>query len=69
MMWKLSKLNFPHKNDATETLNAIQVSMNESRERIARLRAKREFLEKVIPPSFFDNNDEDIKMIRISPIE
>ena len=43
--------------------------MNGSRERIARLRAKREFLEKAIPLGFFGNHDEDIKMIGVSPIE
>jgi hypothetical protein len=33
------------------------------------LRAKREFLEKAIPPGFYRNHDEDIKMIGVTPIE
>ena len=33
------------------------------------MRAKREFLEKALPPGFCRNNDEDLKMIGISPIE
>ena len=33
------------------------------------MRAKREFLEKAIPPGFYHSNDEDIKMIGVSPIE
>jgi hypothetical protein len=33
------------------------------------LRARREFLEKTIPPGFYRNHDEDIKMIVVSPIE
>jgi hypothetical protein len=33
------------------------------------LRAKREFLEKAIPPGFYRSNDEDIKMIGVTPIE
>ena len=60
---------FPPKRDITESLNSIQVSMNESRQIIARIRAKREFLEKAIPPGFHHNHDEDIKMIGVTPIE
>jgi hypothetical protein len=33
------------------------------------LRARREFLEKAIPPDFYYNHDEEIKMICVSPIE
>ena len=32
------------------------------------LKAKREFLEKAIPPGFYRSNDEDIKMIGVSSI-
>ena len=31
--------------------------------------AKREFLEKALPPGFYRNHDEDLKMIGTSPIE
>ena len=58
----------PHKIDATETLKSIQVTMNESKERITRIRAKREFLEKAILPGFYHNHDEEIKMIGVTPI-
>ena len=33
------------------------------------LKAKREFLEKVIPPDFYRSNDEDVKMIGVSSID
>ena len=33
------------------------------------MRAKQEFLEKAIPPGFYRNHDENIKMIGVSPIE
>jgi hypothetical protein len=59
----------PPKLDISESIKAIHVSINESKERATRLRAKREFLEKVIPPSFYHNHDEEIKMIGVSPIE
>ena len=59
----------PPKHDINESIKAIYVSINESKERTARLRAKREFLEKAIPPGFYRSNDEDIKMIGVTPIE
>jgi hypothetical protein len=59
---------FPPKHDINESIKAIYVSINESKERTARLRAKREFLEKAIPPCFNRNRHEDIKMIGVSPI-
>jgi hypothetical protein len=64
---KIKKI--PPKHDINESIKAIYVSINESKERTARLRAKREFLEKAIPPGFYHSNDEDIKMIGVSPIE
>ena len=42
--------------------------MDESKKRTAMLKAKREFLEKAIPPGFYRSNDEDIKMISVSSI-
>jgi hypothetical protein len=59
----------PSKHDINESIKAIYVSINESKERTARLRAKRKFLEKAIPPCFYRSNDEDIKMIGVTPIE
>ena len=58
----------PPKHDINESIKSIQVSINESKKRTSRLRAKREFLEKAIPPGFYRNHDEDIKMIGVSPM-
>ena len=33
------------------------------------MKAKREFIEKALPPGFYRNHDEDIKMIGTSPIQ
>ena len=55
----------PPKHDINESIKAIYVSINESKERTAKLRAKREFLEKTIPPGFYRNHDEDIQMIGV----
>ena len=69
MTWILILKNFPHKNDVTESLKSIQVTIDESRKRIDRMKARREFLEKVLAPIFYHNNDEYIKMISVTPIE
>jgi hypothetical protein len=55
-------------NSLNESLKAIQISINESKERTARMRAKREWLEKVCS-IFCDNHDEDLKVIGVTPIE
>jgi hypothetical protein len=57
------------KIDISESIKALHVFMDESRKRTAMLNAKREFLEKAIPPGFYRSNDEDIKMIGVSSID
>ena len=52
-----------------ESIKALYVSMDESKKRIAMLRAKREFLEKVFSSDFFCKSDEDLKMIGVSSID
>ena len=44
---------FLPKVDINESIKALYVSIDESKKRIAMLRAKREILEKVIRPDFF----------------
>ena len=43
-----------------------KISINESRERTASMRAKREWLEKPCSSSFCENHDEDLKVISVS---
>ena len=43
----------PPKHDFNESIKSIQIYINESKERTAKLRAKREFLEKALPPDFY----------------
>ena len=59
---------FPPKVDISESIKSLYVSMVESKERTARSRAKREFLEKVFSPVFCSNG-EDIKLISVYSIE
>src|SRR3989337_2340742 len=61
--------SMPPKLYINESLKSIQISINESRERTARMRAKREWIEKVCSSSFCDNHDEDLKVFGVTPIE
>ena len=60
---------FPPKVDINESIKALHVSMDESKKRIAMLRAKRDFLEKAFSSDCFHKNDEDLKMIGTTPID
>ena len=69
-MWKLlSLIFFLPKYNINESIGSIYVSIKRNKERTARSRAKGEFLEKAIPPDFYHNHAEDVKMIGVSPIE
>ncbi len=46
----------------------MRISIDEFKERTARLRAKKEFFVKACSSSFHENNDEDLKVIDVSPI-
>ena len=48
----LKSKTLPPKHDYNETIKSIQVSINESKERTTKLKAKQEFLEKDLPPVF-----------------
>ena len=52
-----------------ESIKSLYVSMDESKKRTAMLRAKREFLEKAFSSDYSCKNDEDLKMIDVTPIE
>ena len=46
----------------------MRISIDECKERTARLRAKKESFIKACSSSFHENNDEDLKVIDVSPI-
>ena len=58
----------PPKHDINETLKAMRISIDECKERTARLRAQKDFFVKACSSSFHKNNDEEIKVIDVSPI-
>ena len=56
------------KHDINESLKAMIISIDECKERTARLHAKKESFIKACSSSLRENNDEDLKVINASPI-
>src|SRR3989337_1585718 len=61
--------SIPPKHDINESLKAMRIFIDECKERTARMRAKKDWLIKVCSSSFRENNDEDLKVIDVNPIE
>jgi len=57
------------KHDINESLKAMRISIGECKERTARTCAKKDCFVKVCSSSFHDNNDEDLKVIHVTPIK
>ena len=47
----------------------MRISIDECKERTARMRARKDCFVKACSSSFHDNNDEDLKVIDVSPIK
>ena len=60
--------SIPPKHDINESLKAMRISIDECKERTARMRAKKDCFVKACSSSFHDNNDEDLKVIDVSPV-
>ena len=61
--------SIPPKHDINESLKAMRISIDECKERTARMRAKKDCFVKACSSSFHDNKDEDLKVIDVSPIK
>ena len=61
--------SIPPKHDINESLKAMRISIDECKERTTRMRAKKDCFIKACSSSFHDNNDEDLKVIDVSPIK
>ena len=61
--------SIPPKHDINESLKAMRISIDECKERTARMRAKKDCVVKACSSSFHENNDEDLKVIDVTPIE
>ena len=58
--------SIPPKHDINESLKAMRISIDECKERTARMRAKKDCFVKACSSSFYENKDEDIKVIDVS---
>ena len=61
--------SIPPKHDIHESLKAMRISIDECNERTARMRAKKDCFMKACSSSFYENKDEDLKVIDLSPIK
>ena len=61
--------SMPPKHDINESLKAIKFSIDECKERTTRMRAKRDWFVKACSSISCDNNDDDLKVIGVNPIE
>ena len=59
----------PPKHDINESLKAMRISIDECKERTARMRAKKDCFVKACSSCFGENKDEDLKVIDVSPIK
>ena len=61
--------SIPPKHDIDESLKAMRISIDECKERTARMRAKKDCFVKACSSSFYENKDEDLKVIDVSPFK
>ena len=61
--------SIPPKHDINESLKAMRISIGECKERTARMRAKKDCFVKACSTSFHEDNDEDLKVIDVTPIK
>ena len=65
----LKLISIPPKHDINESLKAMRISIDECKERTARMRAKKDCFVKACSSNFCKNIDEDLKVIDVSPIK
>ena len=61
--------SIPPKHGINESLKAMRISIDECKERTAKMRAKRDWFVKASSSSFCENNDEDLKVLGVTPID
>ena len=61
--------SIPPKHDINESLKAMRISIDECKERTARMHAKQDWFVKACSSISRENNDEDLKVIDVTPIE
>ena len=59
----------PPKHDINESLKAMIIYIDECKERTARMHAKRDCFVKACSSISYENNDEGLKVIDVTPVE
>ena len=62
-------LTLPRRRPKNSEYFDLNDEIDESKDRTARMRAKKDCFVKACSSSFHDNNDEDLKVIDVSPIK
>ena len=65
----LKLTSIPPKHDINDSLKAMRISIDECKERTDKMRAKKDWFIKACYSSFYENKDEDLKVINVSPIK
>ena len=61
--------SIPPTHDINESLKTMRISIDESKERTARMRAKKDVFMRAGSSSSCENKDENLKVIDVSPIK
>ena len=61
--------SIPPKHDVNESLKAMRISIDECKEKTARMHAKKDAFIRACSSSCYENKDEDLKVIDVSPIK
>ena len=61
--------SIPPKHDINESLKAMRISIDECNERTARMRASKDAFIKACSSNSYENQDEDLEVIDVSPIK
>ena len=61
--------SIPPKHDINESLKAMRISIDKCKERTARMRASKDAFIKACSSNTYENQDEDLKVIDVSPIK
>ena len=61
--------SIPPKHDINESLKAMRISIDESKERTSRMHGSKDAFIKVCSSNSYENQDEDLKVIDVSPIK
>ena len=69
MLILLNLRSIPRKHGINESLKAMRISIDECKERTARMHASKDAFIEACSSHSYENQDEDLKVIDVSPIK